>query len=179
MSSPLLSEPFAAALKADRETFNARFGARRMAGSAIDASAFLEHLATVVDPIVQDVARRFPERTRATVDQLYDLSLDLFGASLLGLQARMPEVDTVWRRLFPSLGQFLARDPARVAGSLSNAAWNLAQQPEARPDWWIDRMGDLSAACDGVDELLNCGKVLAWQAGMAQYRAAALETAGT
>src|SRR5262249_5599406 len=71
----------------------------------------------------------------------------------------------------------LAREPACVAGSLSNAAWNLGQQPGARPDWWIDQMRELGAECERVEDLLKYGKVLAWQAGMAQYRGAALETA--
>ena len=174
----MLSEPFAAALKSDRESFNARFAERRLAGSQIDGGAFLDHLQTVVDPIVQAVAARFPERTRAAVGQLYDLSLDLFTAALLGPRTRSPHVDAVWRRLLPALGVFLARDPARIAGSLSNAAWNLGQQPDVKVEWWIDRMRELSAHCDSLEGLLECGKVLAWQAGMAQYRTAALETAG-
>jgi hypothetical protein len=44
-------------------------------------------------------------------------------------------------------------------------------------EWWIDRMRDLSAECASSDDLLECGKILAWQAGMAQYRAAAFDTA--
>jgi hypothetical protein len=172
-----LSEPFAAALKARRESLNARFAERRKAGGPIDAPAFLEHLAAVVDPIVQAVDREFPERTRAAVEQLYDLSLELFTLSLLGPRARLPQVDAVWRRLLPSFGRFLARDPARVAGCLSNAAWNLVQQAGTRPDWWIGAMGDLAADCKGIDDVLGCGIVLAWQAGMAQYRTGALEQA--
>jgi hypothetical protein len=176
-TSPALSEPFAATLKAGRESFNARFAERRRGGSSIDAAAFLEHLANVVDPIVDAIARHFSERTRAAVDELYDLSLELFSASLLGPRARMPEVGDVWQRLLPSVARLLARDPARVAGALSNAAWNLAQQPETRTDWWIDALRDLAPECESIDDLLDCGKIVAWQAGMAQYRAGALETA--
>jgi len=173
----MLSEPFVEALKADREGLNARFAERRLAGCQIDAGAFLEHLASVVDPIVHGVAAAFPERTRVAVRELYELSLDLHSASLLGPRAKMPDVESLWRRLLPSLGRLLARDPARLAASLSNAAYNLAQQPDARPDWWIDELRELSVDCGSIEELLECGKVLAWQAGMAQYRPAALEAA--
>src|SRR5262249_27250015 len=114
---------------------------------------------------------------RAAVEELYDLSLELISASLLGPRARMPQVVAVWQRLLPSVGHFLARDPGRVAGCLSNAAWNMAQQPETRPDWWIDAMCDLAPDCTSVNDLLDCGKIVAWLAGMAQYRAGALETA--
>jgi hypothetical protein len=130
-----------------------------------------------VDPIIRAVAERFPERARVAVQQLYEVSLDLFTASLLGPTARIPHVDALWRRLLPALGEFLARDPARLAGCLSNAASNIASQAEARPEWWIDALRDLAVNCRSADELLNCGKVLAWQAGMVQYRSAALETA--
>jgi len=176
-SSPVLSEPFVVALKADREGLNARFTERRLAGRQVDAGTFLEHLASVVDPIVRGVAAAFPERTRVAVRELYELSLDLFGASLLGSRAKLPQVDALWRKLLPSLGKLLAREPARLAASLSNAAYNLAQQPDARPDWWTEELREISADCGSVEELLECGKVLAWRAGMAQYRLAALKTA--
>src|SRR5262245_11911992 len=104
-SPPGLSEALTTVLKTDRESFNARFAERRRAGCQIDTVAFLEHLATVVDPIVQEVARHFFERARAAVGELYDLSLELFAASLLGPRARIVPVDAVWRRLLPSIGK--------------------------------------------------------------------------
>src|SRR5262245_53116578 len=131
-SVPPLSEAFTTVLKTERESFNARFAERRFAGSRIDGGAFLDHLANVVDPIVRTVAERFPDRARVAIQQLYDLSLNLFAASLLGPTARMPQVDAVWRRLLPVLGGFVAREPARLAGSLSNAAYNIAVQAETR-----------------------------------------------
>jgi hypothetical protein len=38
-------------------------------------------------------------------------------------------------------------------------------------------MVELSAYCQTADDLLSCGKFLAWQAGMAQYRLSALRVA--
>ena len=38
-------------------------------------------------------------------------------------------------------------------------------------------MAKLAPDCDSVDQLLDLGKILAWQSGMVQFRAAALQTA--
>jgi hypothetical protein len=168
---------FIEALKADRQALNGRFVERRVAGCQIDAEAFLHHLATVVAPIVCEIASVFPERARLAVGQLYDVSLELFGASLLGPAARIPEVEALWRRLLPSIPKALARDPARLVGKLSNAVVNVASQSGTRPEWWISRMVELAPQCETGDDMLSCGKFLAWQAGMAQYRVAALEVA--
>ncbi len=168
---------FIEALKSDRQALNARFAERRLAGAKIDANAFLHHLAKVVEPIVCEIAAVFPERARVAVGQLYDVSLELFASGLLGPAARILEVEMVWRHLLPSIPKALARDPARLAGMLSNAAVNVASQNTMGSAWWISRMVELAPHCETADNLLICGKFLAWQAGMAQYRVSALEVA--
>jgi hypothetical protein len=168
---------FIETLKTDRQALNARFAERRLAGCQIEADAFLHHLATAVAPIVCEIAAVFPERARIAVQELYDVSLDLFATSLLGPTARIPEVEMIWRRLLPSIPRLLARQPGQLAGQLSNAIVNIASQSFTQPTWWISRMVEFAACCDTSDKLLSCGKFLAWQAGMAQYRTAALDAA--
>lgn len=175
-AEPRVSDVYAEALQADRDALNARFAERRLAGQDVDPDAFLAHLATVIDPLVCQVGETLPERIRAVVSGLYSTSLELFAASLLGPEAKVTEIAVVWQRLLPAIPRLVARDPARVAGCLSNAVYNLAAQPGTRPLEWIDRMTEVAARCDDTTMLLDCGCVLAWQAGMVQYRPAALAT---
>lgn len=162
------------ALRVDREVLNQRFALRQRAGVRIDESEFQDHLRTLVNELIGDVARVQPERVRAVVHALFDVSLDLFAAGLLGPSPKHPHVRAAWRDVLPSAIRLLARDPARMAGCLSNAADHLAAHASARPSEWIERMSKLSPQCDSVALWLDAGKVLAWRAGLVQYRSAVL-----
>lgn len=170
---------FAEALRADREAFNQRFALRRRGGARIDGAAFQEHLETTVNALVRCVAEVQPERVRAVVQSLFDVSLDLFAAGLLGPNAKHPHVRAAWRELLPCAAKLLAREPTRVAGSVSNAIEYLAANPSGRPREWMAGMRNVSQHCDTVPHWLDAGKVLAWRAGLVQFRNAGLEVAGT
>jgi hypothetical protein len=172
-----VSGPLGQALEARREEFNARFELRRRAGARIDAAAFLRHLAEVVDPVVRRVHQRFAERLTMVVDVLYDVSLALFAQSLLGPGARSAHVLKAWKDVLPAAPALVARDPLRAAGGVSNAAVQLVSQNGTRPEEWLRGMRDTAEHCDSVALWLDCGKVLAWRAGMVQYRRGALEVA--
>jgi hypothetical protein len=169
--------PMAEALARHREALNARFAAAQMGGARIDPAAFMEHLGEVVEPIVRAVAGEFAEKVDSVTLALYDLSLELFGATLLGPGNTCPPILVVWRKLLPRVPRLLSREPGRVAGSLSNAVHNLASTPGARFDEWIERMIGLAPMAGDVSSFLDSGKVLAWRAGMTQYREGALATA--
>ncbi|HEY3838814.1 MAG TPA: hypothetical protein VGL72_19695 [Bryobacteraceae bacterium] len=176
MPAELLSGPLADALRRGRASFNARFAAASRVDSPIDAAEFQHHLAVILDPIVRTVAREFAERTDAVVDALFDLSLELFRHSLLGPRAKYPVIPEAWSDLLPRLPRLVARDPAHVAGAVTNALYNLARTPGARPQTWIKLCGasDYGAS---VNEFLDCGAILAWRCGMPQYRESALQKA--
>jgi hypothetical protein len=108
------------------------------------------------------------------VEALFDLSLDLVGRDVLGPSSRHPRAAQAWRELFPKLAAPLAAEPARVAGSLNNAACNLGQEPGARPLQWLREMAEVGPRCAGADELLALGQVLAWRSGMAHLRDSAV-----
>jgi hypothetical protein len=177
MGNTEIHPALAEALRADRETLNQRFAQRQRAGARIDETAFLEHLRTTVNTLTGDVARVQPERVRAVVTSLFDVSLDLFAAGLLGAKTKHPHVNAAWREVLPNATALLARDPTRVAGCLSNAADHLAAHAGARPAEWIELMRKLSLHCDSVSQWLDGGKLLAWRAGLVQYRSAALRLA--
>jgi hypothetical protein len=168
---------FVEVLRAERESFNHRFALQQRAGARIDDAAFQQHLQTTVNALIADVAKVMPERVRAVANSLFDVSLELFAAGLLGPKTKHPHVASVWREVLPQATKLLARDPARVAGCLSNAVDHLAGHASARPAEWIERMRDLSADCDSVSLWLNAGKVAAWRVGLVQYRSAALRLA--
>jgi hypothetical protein len=165
---------FVEILRADRASFNRRFAQRQRAGARIDDTAFGQHLRTTVNALVADVAKLLPERVRAVVNALFDVSLDLFAAGLLGPSMKHPHVASAWREVLPQTTKLLARDPMRIAGSLSNAVDHMAAHRSARPPEWIALMRDLSPHCDTMPLWLDAGKVAAWRAGMVQYRSAAL-----
>jgi hypothetical protein len=183
VAEPLPNAPIhpalADALRADREALNRRFALRQSSGAEFDATAFQEHLRTTVNELVGRVAALQPERVRAVVNDLFDVSLDLFAAGLLGPKSRHPHVSAAWRGVLPQTARLLAREPARVAGLLSNAVDHLAAHTSARPSEWIEWMGALSPHIESVTQWLDVGKVLAWQAGLVQYRSAALRVART
>jgi hypothetical protein len=164
-------------LRTDRESLNMRFALRQQSGARIDEAAFQNHLQTTVNSLVASVADVLPERTRSVTNALFDVSLDLFAAQLLGQTTKHPHVVTAWHEILPQAIRFLAREPLRLVGSLSNAIDNVASQSGGRPEQWIEVMRTLSPQCDSIDKWLELGKVAAWRAGLVQYRDAALRIA--
>ena len=155
---------------------NSRFNATCAKSRPIDRDAFLGHLASVVAPIVDHVAAAFAEKIDPVVAALFDISLELFTARLLGPEARHPLVADAWRKVLPVAPMLLAREPKRLAASLSNATANLAVAEGARASWWIERMSLLATKCQSVTELLDCGTIIAWLAGMPRCRTAEIAT---
>jgi len=132
-------------------------------------------LVVVVAPIVEAVHAAAPDRTTQAAEALYDLALDLTGQDLLGPAARSAPVAAGWTALLPRLGRFLAEAPRAVAGAVTNALYNLANTSGARPEAWLGRMSALADHCPDAETLLTAGQVAAWRAGMAHYRAGALD----
>jgi hypothetical protein len=164
----------AAALQRGQKSFNARFAGVHKGGATIDGEAFLSHLRDVVAPIVEAVAAQMPERVDGVLNALFDVSLELFAASVLGPRSKSPVVGQVWRDLLPKLPALVMRDPKTVPAALSNAAYRIGQTRGARTKEWIETMQRLGPQCENVAELLDVGKVAAWTAGMPQYRTSAL-----
>jgi len=171
--------PLAEVLAKHRDACNEKFAAANGHSGELDATAFLAHLADTVDPIVRSVARLFAERAETTALVLYGLSLELFSAGLLGPENKSPWVLEAWRNLLPELPVLVAHEPMRVTASITNAVLNIAATPGARPKSWIDMLSVVGPQCPTCPTLFDCGKVLAWRAGMAQYRMGALAAART
>ena len=172
-----LSPAMLAVLTEEREALNARVALRKRAGQAVDGAALLEHFRVRVGPIIERMHHAWPERARGALLALTDASLDLFAASLLGPESKLPIVAALWEQLLPEMPALVAREPLRVAGCLSNAVVQIANQRGARPDAWLETMQRVAPHCQSVDQLLSAGRIAAWRAGMVQYRAVALAAA--
>lgn len=170
--------PAVASLLTDqRDALNERFAARRRGGARIEPSAFLAHLREAISPLVAEVHAKLPERAPAVLSALYDASLDLFAASLLGAETKLPAVQRVWAELLPAAVTLLAREPVSLVGCLCNAVFQVAQQRGTRPELWLDRMTAALPHCSAITDVVDAGLVAAWQAGMPQYRTPALAAA--
>lgn len=172
-----VSPAFAAALADRRDSLNERFALRRRAGAKIEPAAFVAHLQGAVGPLVELVHAKYSERTPAVLTALYDASLDLFAASLLGPEAKFPTIQRVWTELLPNAVALLAREPVALVGCLCNATFQIAGQRGANPDLWLDRMRSALPHCSSLVEAVDAGSVAAWQAGMPQYRGPAIAAA--
>lgn len=167
-----MSDSFSHLLQARRGYFNARFAQTQVTHPDLDGDAFLNVLRESVAPVVQAVAQANPDTMLVVGQHLYDLALDLFAD---GLFTGGSIVEHVWRGLLPLLAPFLIQQPQRVAASVINAAYNISQTPDARPQEWINTMRALAPLCANAGILLQAGQVAAWRAGMAQYRLGALQ----
>jgi hypothetical protein len=175
-----LTGPLADAFRRGRPVFNAKFAAASRSESPIDAQDFQRHMSVTLDPIVRAVAAEFAGKTDAVVEILFDLSLDLFAHSLLGSKARYSAIPDAWQSLLPRLPRLLAKEPARVAGSITNALYNLSRTQGAKPQVWLATcVSDFSQVCPTVNEFLECAAILAWRSGMPQYRESALQKASS
>ena len=171
-----VSPPLASALRAEREEFNRRFANQSHLAGGIDGLAFQSHLRHVVDPIVVAVAAVFPERTTMVINQLFDLSLDLFAKGTLGPNATSNTVLHVWSEVLPAIPKLIARDAAKVAGSLTNAAVNVDRHRSSRVRFWLSELKSVTIHCETAHQLLLCGAVLAWRAGLVQFRQVAIQS---
>ncbi|MGC4122280.1 MAG: hypothetical protein QM765_48395 [Myxococcales bacterium] len=175
MSPPLPADSaLARALERNRDRFNSRVTTLRRQGRKIDPVALLAHLADAVAPAVAAAEKVDEKRVDAVTEALFDLSVDLVGKDVVGPTSRHPYVVEAWRTLLPTLAARLADEPGRVAGAVTNAAYNLELEPSARVSEWLAAMRELGPRCPGVAELLSCGQVLAWRCGLAHYRDSAL-----
>ena len=168
-------DPFASALAAGRRRYNTRVAVAQTGRARLQPEVFLDHPRATVRPVVEAVHRHNPARVEPVLDVLYELSLELVGRGWMGPESRFPFLDGGWRGLGVTCAALLAEAPKRVAVALTNALYNLSQEPSARPDAWIDGMAAVGRRTTDLEEWLEAGKVLAWRCGLAHYRDGALE----
>ncbi len=171
----IVSGAFAEILEKNRYSLNARFADARKVHPNLDNDAFSDLLSVVVEPIVSAVDHHDHALVQQVAMILYDLGLNLIGRELLGPTSRFPMIEQGWRDLLPQIPQHLLRAPRKVIGTLTNALYNLSLQPGARPREWMDLMSSLVPLAENEDVFLQGGQIVAWRAGMPQFREGALD----
>jgi hypothetical protein len=172
-----LSAPMIALLTDSREILNARFQQKRASGVKVDPQVWSSHIVTVIAPIVDSVHRLAEERSRVTLIDLYDVSLDLFAAGHFSESGSSLLLFQLWKDILPKCAKILSRSPRRIAGSLSNAVLALTMESSGVAQRWLGEIKRTSNSCENPQQLLELGKLLAWTAGMAHYRLPALALA--
>ena len=186
----MISKALEDVLRAGRDQFNAQFADAKRAHPQLNGDEFTVHLMGSVNAIVDACNAFAPDKTASVTQAAYGLSLELMGQDLLGSRSKLRAIEDGWRTLLPSLAPWMAQEPARVLGSISNALFNMARTPGARTSEWIERMQGFAAmmlraqAQDSLKPIstgtmLALGQVAAWQSGMAHYRAGALALLNT
>jgi hypothetical protein len=174
----MISQDFAVVLQSNRADYNARYAEARRQNPDLDSNVFSRFLGEVADPLVQEVARRRPERIVEMVDAVYDAGLELIGQKLAGPASGARWIEEGWKRLVVPAATLLCESPNRALGSVSNAIYLLSTTPGARPREWIQRMEELAPKCSDLASYLKAGQVAAWKAGLAHFRQSALRAAG-
>jgi hypothetical protein len=166
---------FRAVLARDRELFNHKFVEARRRRPDLDAGAFGALLSSAAAPVVESAAAIAPDRADEVAHAAYDAALTLIGERLAGPGGRHPILEELWIRLLPKLASLVADQPARVIASLTNAAFNLASTPGARPAELVAGLEQVAPLLASVGDLLRAGELVAWRAGLAHFRERALE----
>jgi hypothetical protein len=167
--------PFSEVLARGREQFNTKFAYARRLNRRLQPEAFMDHLASVVAPIVNKAADNGPVDVDEIGTVLYDLSLDLFAQGCFGQNGRYPVVSQAWEKLLPAAIHLVAQAPRRVVASISNALFSISAQKGAQEQDWLKIMGALPGQCHDIESFLQAGVVAAWRCGMAHYREGALQ----
>lgn len=169
-----LSPLFADVLRACREEINARFVLMRREFPELEAESYFAFLRAHGDGLMRAVdAAAAVETGRA----ICEVGLELVARRLAGAGARHRWMDEAWGRLLPAAARFVAADPRRVLGAVSNAVHQLASTPGARPEQWLALMPRVATLARSADEFLHAGQVAAWRCGMAHFREGALRLA--
>ena len=154
-----------------------RFAETRHRLPMLDPGPFGDFLRQCVDPVIQEVHAVSADRVDAVAQAAYDVALELIGQRVAGSGSRGSAIEAVWQRVLVGAASAVAAEPERVLGSLTNAAYQIAATPNARPELWIADVERLAPKCASVDELLRLGQVVAWRAGLAHFREGAIAAA--
>ncbi|MEQ1826095.1 MAG: hypothetical protein ABL921_09115 [Pirellula sp.] len=168
---------FRRSLEDQRDVLNALFRSRVEQGARIDPDAFAEHVRTRISNNIAAIDLVMPERTRLATAELFEVSLELFAVGQFGNGTNAWCMSALWEELMPTIAPFIAREPRRVAGSLSNALVQIETQSAQSAKRWLNLIAQLNQCAGSVDELLILGKVAAWVSGMSHYRRSALAAA--
>ncbi len=173
MLAPLLAD----FLRSRRTDCNARFAAARRHSPRLDAADFSLFLREQLSPLAAALESIAADRAYLVLDRAYDLGLQLVAEKLAGPAAFHPAINRLWTEVLPSMAMLIGTEPRRILGALSNAAHHLSTTPDARAEFWRNRIVALAPRCLTANDLLVVVQLQAWRAGLAHFRVPALAAA--
>lgn len=175
-TQPLSSE-LIALLEHLAPDLNKRFASSVALGARIENLDWLHHVQSFIVPIVESVLAHVPSRGSRVLTELYDVSLELVSAGQFSDAGHSPALVRLWNSVLTQMPVAIAKEPRRIAGSLSNAVAYLSQAAPHCVDRWLDQMLRLTRDCTEPEEALSLGRFVAWTSGLAHGREAALALA--
>lgn len=160
-----------------RDQLNGRFKQQLKMGVKIDGPSWLRHVQEYIAPIVESVCGYASERSKVTLLDLYDISLELVSAGHFGEEGSSNCLSQLWREVLPKLPTLVSKDPRRIVGSLSNGALFLKQRSENQAAKWLRLLEAGGAFCNDSGSFLKYGKVAAWAVGVSEFRGEAISLA--
>ena len=175
--SAALHETFLAVLRAGRADFNDRFRSARRVYQGLDSAAFAVFLEGIVDPWLRAALEVKPECAPDLVSAGYDAGLTLVGQRLIGDSAQGVRFGELLRQLLTGSVRHSVAAPRRFSVAASNALYHLVHAPSAFAEWWVSELARLGPSIVDFEQWLRAAQVLAWRAGLSQYRSSALGVA--
>lgn len=160
-----------------RGQLNSQYRQRVALGARVDTASWLDHVGSCIAPTVEQVHAFSPDRSKEALHVLYEIGLDLFVLGHFSDTGKSMRLLELWQDAFPQLATVLAQSPRTVIGSLSNAVLYLNQWSDAKTARWIAMLRTHGPSCENSMQLLCCGQFLAWIAGLAHLRSAAIQIA--
>lgn len=178
----MLSPALAAYLSDRRASCNARFAAARARSNRLSPEDFSLFLKDQLSPLATALASAAADIGYSPIlalDHAYDIGLQLVAEKLAGPSAIDAAGKELWTTLFPALANHILSSPRQVIGGLINIRHHVASSHEGRANHWLQRLSGLASICGNSSQLLDAAKILAWQAGLPQFRFSALELAAS
>lgn len=169
-----VSPQFANLLAAERERYNALFASARHQYGDVDAQAFTRFLRTIVDPLVVATARIDGADPAQVAEAAFEVGLCLLGQNLLGPNAHEHAIENCFSALLVPYAAVVAEAPSTVLAALGNATHHLSNTPGARPEFFSAELLRMAGQVHDAGTLLSLGQIVAWRAGMSQFREGAL-----
>lgn len=172
-----VSAPLAAVLRAGRHEFNSAFALARQRFRDLDGNDVIAFARETIDPLARAVAAIDPSQVSDVVHAAYEIGIELVGHKLAGASVPVRAVEAAWERIALANVRHVITAPTRVLAAISNAVHQLRNTPGTDHAQWVEFLQCHGPECPDVDTLLRLGQLAGWRAGLAHYRAGALDVA--
>lgn len=166
-----LSPLTASLLAEERERLNALHA---LLGKGLDPELVYAYVRRTVDPVLAALPH---SPTARELHALFELGLVAMRRGLVG-GASPSAFERALVRCLPRFGRHFSAAPRELFRRLGNGYARLARElGEPAAIAWIESLAELASEAEGLAELSRWGLVLAWKAGLAEARSAALDVA--